>query len=75
VALNSTVNSITCLVPSSNIKDKDTTCELIINENGLVAQNEFKYLVSLTPTLSSVSPLKGGTGGGSVLTITGTNFP
>jgi len=46
-----------------------------VTENGLTANQLFNYSVALTPKLASVSPLRGGTGGGTVLTITGQNFP
>ncbi|CAF4865646.1 unnamed protein product, partial [Rotaria socialis] len=33
------------------------------------------YQANLTATITSISPTRGGTGGGTTLTITGTNFP
>ena len=53
----------------------DTACKLVVSEGGLTATSTFTYKLSLTPVLLSVSPLRGGTGGGTLLTITGQNFP
>lgn len=44
-------------------------------ENGKQVEKDFNYEKSITPSLSSVLPLRGGTGGGTVLTIQGLNFP
>lgn len=62
-------------VPPSNITNTDTNCTLSVNENGINATSIFSYKASITPSISSVSPLRGGTGGGTLLTIKGTNFP
>ena len=70
-----TFNSYTCIVPPSAVKNADSTCTLTVKENGLSATDSFTYKVSLTPTLTSVSPSRGGTGGGTLLTITGNGFP
>ncbi|CAF1300760.1 unnamed protein product, partial [Adineta ricciae] len=66
---------ITCLTPSQTLSSSDTTCILNVTVNGLVQTSSFIYRNSLTSTVSSVSPIRGGTGGGTTLTITGTNFP
>lgn len=71
----SSVSSITCQVPQASTKNADSTCTLTVRENGQTATSTFDYLLSLTPTLTSASPLRGGTGGGTLITITGTNFP
>ena len=71
----SLVNSITCTVPQASNLNADSTCTLTASENGRTATSTFTYLLSLTPTLTSVSPLRGGTGGGTLLTIIGTKFP
>lgn len=54
---------------------QDSTCVVSVSENSMTATSEFTYRVSLTPRLTSVSPLRGGTGGGTLLTIVGTGFP
>lgn len=63
------------MVPAAANKLSDTTCSLVVTENGQQATQTFTYSLSASPKLTSVSPLRGGTGGGTVLTITGTNFP
>ena len=55
--------------------NSDTVCDLEVNENGLKATSSFTYSFTITPKLTSASPLRGGTGGGTLLTIVGTNFP
>ena len=45
-----------------------------MTEYGLTAASTFNYVASLTPSISSSSPLRGGTGGGTVLTISGSGF-
>lgn len=73
--LNSTVTSIVCQVPAASIQTVNTTCPVVVTENSLKETRSFAYKLSLTPKLTSVSPLRGGTGGGTLLTISGTNFP
>ena len=41
---------------------------------GVNARSGFNVDSSLTPTISSINPKKGGTAGGTLLTITGTGF-
>ncbi len=48
---------------------------MTVTENGQTANNTFSYKASLTPTITNSSPIRGGTGGGTVLTINGNNFP
>ena len=62
-------------VPESSNKNSDTNCQLNVVENGITASSSFQYLLSISPVLYSVSPLRGGTGGGTLITITGNNFP
>ena len=62
-------------VPQATNKAADSSCTLTVTENGLTATELFSYSLALTPKLTSVSPSRGGTGGGTVLTISGQNFP
>ncbi len=62
-------------VPEADNKNSDSICQLVLLENGLSATKSFTYKASLTPTLTSVLPLRGGTGGGTLITISGSNFP
>ncbi|XP_053388767.1 fibrocystin-L-like isoform X2 [Mercenaria mercenaria] len=52
------------------------TCDVGFSLNGLnrILPTAYSYISSLTPTISNVSPRRGGTGGGSRLTITGAGF-
>ena len=52
-------------------------CTVSVTENGntLFADEEFSYLIEETPVIHQVSPNRGGTGGGTLLTIDGINFP
>ena len=58
---------------SPNNKDEVCTLKLIENENTVTST--FSYLASLTPSITGVNKLRGGTGGGTLLTITGSGFP
>lgn len=51
------------------------TCALVVSENTQTASSEFVYAPALTATVTGVSPVRGGTGGGTTLTITGSAFP
>lgn len=52
------------------------TCDVAITVNGLVKtlSSAYTYNAGLTPTISGVTPTRGGTGGGTSLTVTGTGF-
>jgi hypothetical protein len=64
-----------CVTPSSTVSVSDTTCNVIVTVGGLSETSSFVYRNSLTATVTSVNPGRGGTGGGTTLTVTGTNFP
>ena len=67
--------SVTCIVPKSSTNNVDSTCQLKVTENNYETLTQFVYLLSLTPVVASVSPQRGGTGGGTLLTIDGSGFP
>lgn len=69
-----TQTKIVCQVPPSSNLNADQPCTLTASENGQQGTASFNYIYSITPSLSSVQPLRGGTGGGVRVTITGTNF-
>ena len=52
------------------------TCDVVVTVNGLskTSSNSYTYDGGLTPTISGVSPSRGGTGGGTTLTISGSGF-
>jgi hypothetical protein len=66
---------VTCLTPAATVSVSNTTCSLTVSVGGLTQSVSYVYQASLTATVTSVSPTRGGTGGGTTLTITGTNFP
>uniref|UniRef100_A0A8C5WI58 Fibrocystin-L n=1 Tax=Leptobrachium leishanense TaxID=445787 RepID=A0A8C5WI58_9ANUR len=70
--LDSNSNTLLCETPAQNGK----TCDVrIVNGNDIVQiNNSFSYSTALTPVVHDVTPKRGGTGGGTRLTITGSNF-
>lgn len=71
--LNYSSSLIFCIVPPSD-SPTDQFCTLEIQQNGKSVNEEFSYKESLTPTLLSSSPKRGGTGGGTILTLIGKKF-
>lgn len=61
-------------VPPANITNFDSNCELSVTESGVKTSTTFAYSFSMTPQLTSVYPLRGGTGGGTKLKINVTNL-
>ena len=66
---------LTCVTPSATVSSSDTSCNLVVTVGGLTQSTSYVYGANLTATVTSVSPSRGGTGGGTLLNITGTNFP
>ena len=66
---------LTCLTPPATPSSSNQACTLTVSVGGLSQNAAFTYQSSLTANVASISPLRGGTGGGTLLTITGTNFP
>ncbi len=66
---------LTCVTPSITISSLDTTCTLTVTIGDLTQSLSYIYETNLTAIVTSVSPTRGGTGGGTTLTLTGTNFP
>ncbi|XP_045210443.2 fibrocystin-L-like isoform X2 [Mercenaria mercenaria] len=52
------------------------TCDVSVSLSGIVKslENSYSYNAALTPTCSGVSPSRGGTGGGTSITISGSGF-
>ncbi len=69
------LSAVTCTVPDAVVKNADSVCTVSVAENGQTATSTFTYRLALTPVISSSSPARGGTGGGTLLTITGSGFP
>ena len=68
---------LVCQTPSMSMSmsSTNTLCNITVNVDGIRKSSGFTYKSNLTGTISSVSPNRGGTGGGTTLTINGTNFP
>lgn len=66
---------LTCVTPSAVSSSPSQQCTLTVSAGGLSQNTVFTYQANLTATVTSISPARGGTGGGTLLTITGTNFP
>ncbi|KAG9339164.1 hypothetical protein JZ751_024022 [Albula glossodonta] len=65
-----------CKVPSNNGTEAQLDCSVeVLQSNGTARiLNAFSYKSLLTPVIMDVSPRRGGTAGGTRLTITGSNF-
>ncbi|XP_065139309.1 fibrocystin-L-like [Paramisgurnus dabryanus] len=73
----STSTQLYCEVPYSNVThETDQVCEVaVMNGNDTVyIPDGYTYRSSLTPVISDVTPRRGGTAGGTRLTITGSGF-
>jgi hypothetical protein len=66
---------LNCVTPSSTYSSSVQSCSLIVTVGSLTQSTTYNYDPSLTASVTSSSPARGGTGGGTTLTITGTNFP
>ncbi|CAF4657274.1 unnamed protein product [Rotaria sp. Silwood1] len=64
-----------CVTPEISSTVASTACNLTVSVDGISKNALFTYRANLTATVTSVSPARGGTGGGTTITINGTNFP
>ncbi|XP_072025340.1 fibrocystin-L-like [Amphiura filiformis] len=77
--LSITATSIECDVPAnSDTADRPTLdCDIMVklaSQAQQVSSSAWQYRRDMTPTITSVLPKRGGTGGGTTLTIKGTDF-
>ena len=72
----STTTEIKCLAPGNNATDATLACDVVVEQDSgdTTAASAFTYDASITPTITAASPLRGGTGGGTLVTIDGTGF-
>nr|XP_032810523.1 fibrocystin-L isoform X1 [Petromyzon marinus] len=72
----STSTSLYCLVPPNNGTDAEESCAVRVETgaDGVELPGAFSYRRRLTPVISGVSPARGGTAGGTRLTIAGARF-
>ena len=66
--------ALRCLTPAAPYLLTDTTCSLKVTVDGLTQTVPFVYQTNLTAIITSVTPIRGGTGGDTTLTVNGTNF-
>jgi hypothetical protein len=66
---------LSCLTPVAPLSSSDQSCSLIVTVGSSSRTVSYTYRANLTATVTAISPTRGGTGGGTTLTITGTNFP
>ena len=73
---DSTTTQILCIAPGNNSTDSTLACDVsVVQDSGSTTLSAtFTYDASITPTISSASPLRGGTGGGTLITIAGSGF-
>ncbi|XP_041477742.1 fibrocystin-L-like isoform X1 [Lytechinus variegatus] len=72
-----TTSSIMCEVPANYGEGSELECEVRVSLASGSQENAtevFTYKRSLTPTITSVEPKRGGTAGGTMVTIDGTAF-
>ncbi|XP_016299954.1 fibrocystin-L-like [Sinocyclocheilus anshuiensis] len=73
---NSTSIQLNCEVPPNNGTEAEQACTVIVMNGGDAVNltNSYTYRSSLTPVITDVTPRRGGTAGGTRLTITGSGF-
>ena len=73
---NATTTQIDCITPGNSNEAATLDCDVVVTQaSGAVTKSAgFKYDKSLTPTITTVDPLRGGTGGGTLITIKGSGF-
>ncbi|CAD5116834.1 DgyrCDS5681 [Dimorphilus gyrociliatus] len=67
----SSSSQITCITPPSSTAQ---TCQVVVNSGASQIQDNYDYSSAKTPTISNVQPKRGGTAGGTSVTISGTGF-
>ncbi|MBN3294524.1 PKHL1 protein, partial [Polypterus senegalus] len=74
--LRSSSTTLYCEVPLSNGTGSSQVCDVTVSigNNLVTLSNAFTYKLSLTPVVTAVTPRRGGTGGGTSLTISGSGF-
>lgn len=64
-----------CYTPQITFNNSDQLCNLTLNVDNIESERPIAVRRNLTATITSISPNRGGTGGGTIVTILGTNFP
>lgn len=63
-----------CVTPNVSMSEVNSSCNLTVTVENVNVNALFTYDTNLTATVASVDPTRGGTGGGTILTIQGINF-
>ena len=77
--VTSTLSTLTCVLSptrSPRTPNSSLACNLTLEHNGVVATSgeSFVFTDALTPRLVSITPMLGGTGGGTLVTLTGSGL-
>lgn len=67
--------ALVCVTPSFSMTEVNDSCNLTVTVDDITETILFTYERNLTATLTAISPQRGGTGGGTTVTITGLGFP
>ena len=67
---------IQCLSPENTSSGSTEVCDVQVNQSSgsVTASSSFTYDKDLTPIVTSITPARGGTGGGTRITISGSGF-
>ena len=67
---------IDCLTPANSGSGATEVCDVVVSQDSGAANSTggFSYDQLLTPTVDSIGPVRGGTGGGTLVTISGSGF-
>lgn len=68
-------DELTCQTPSLPLNSTDALCNVTVTVEDFSENTLFTYRSSLTAEITSIDPSRGGTGGGTRVTINGANFP
>merc|ERR1719483_1010979 len=71
-----TTSQIECLTPANDATGATEVCGVVVTQESGSADSisAFTYDQALTPSVISIDPVRGGTGGGTLITIIGTGF-
>merc|ERR1712106_837006 len=71
-----TTSMIECLTPENDATGATEVSDVVVTQDSGSAESAsaFTYDRALTPSVAAIDPVRGGTGGGTLVTITGTGF-
>ena len=74
---SSSLTQLVCVLDAPSVSDANTVCgDIQVSYNGMTASatDTFQFSSELTPHITDISPLIGGTAGGTFVTILGSKF-